>query len=358
MSLCDNDPQGGGMAAARRAEYSENGRVLRFPPDMLYRGAWLYYQENRTQAEIGELLGISRATVSRLLSEARARGVVHIEVRDPAAGELLSLAGALQEQLGLTRVIVTPNVLGAPLGPVLAPAVATLLTEAELRPGDALAVGSGATMLEISYEELVPLSGVFVVPMVGGLDEPEESYQTNEVTRRLAVRVGATPVLLHAPVQPSGDLYLSLQADPGIKRVMSLWRKARCALLGIGLPPRIRTSLPSVLRRSGADLAQAEGDISNRTFDAEGRPVPFEGADRMLAMGFDDLRRTPHSIGVAVGTAKARALVAAARGGYINRLVTDAATAHAILGLPELDGTPVRPNGRGRASARSGSVTT
>ncbi len=341
------------MAGARRTEYGENGRVMRFPSDVLYRGAWLYYQENRTQAEIGQLLGISRATVSRLLSEARARGVVHIEIRDPAAGELASLARELQDRLGLARVIVTANVQGARLGPVLAPAVASLLAEAELRPGDTLAVGSGATMLEISHEELLPLPGVLVVPMVGGLDEPEESYQTNEVTRRLAVGAGATPVLLHAPVQPSADIYVSLQADPGVKRVMSLWHKARAALLGVGLPPRIRTSLPSVLRRSGADLALAEGDISNRTFDAEGRPVPFEGADRMFAMSFDDLRRTPHSIGVAVGPAKARALFAATRGGYINRLVTDAATAHAILGLPALQGLPARATSRGRASAQS-----
>jgi DNA-binding transcriptional regulator LsrR (DeoR family) len=333
------------MAVIRRAEDSENGRVLRFPSDMLYRGAWMYYEEDRTQAEIGELLGISRATVSRLLSEARARGVVHIEVRDPAAGELSALGSALEEHLGLQRVLVTPNVLGAPPGGVLAPAVATMLREANLHPGDALVVGSGATMLEISHEELIPLPGVFVVPTVGGQDEPEEFYQTNEVTRRLAVRAGATPVLLHAPVQPADDLYRSLLKDPGIKRVINLWRHARCALLGIGLPPRIRASLPAVLRRSGADLAAAEGDISNRTFDAAGRPVPFAGAEHMFAMGFDDLRRVPFSIGVAVGTGKAGTLVAAARGGYINRLVTDAATAHAILDLPA-DGRAVRPRKR------------
>lgn len=323
------------MAAIRRAEDGENGRVLRFPPDMLFRGAWMYYEEDRTQAEIGELLGISRATVSRLLSEARARGVVHIEVRDPAQGELHSLGSALEERLGLGRVLVTPSTLGAAPGGVLAPAVATLLKEAELRPGDALVVGSGATMLEISHEDLIPLPGVLVVPTVGGQDEPEEYYQTNEVTRRLAVRAGATPVLLHAPVQPADELYRSMLKDPGVKRVIGLWRHARCALLGIGLPPRIRASLPAVLRRSGADLAAAEGDISNRTFDAGGQPVPFAGSEHMFAMGFEDLRRVPHSIGVAVGAGKARTLVAAVRGGYINRLVTDAATAHAILDLPE-----------------------
>jgi len=97
------------MAPVRRVEDSENGRALRFPPEVLYRGAWLYYKEDRTQAEIGELLGISRATVSRLLAEARAQGVVHIEVRDPAAGELDSLGTALEDRLGLARVLVTPR---------------------------------------------------------------------------------------------------------------------------------------------------------------------------------------------------------------------------------------------------------
>jgi DNA-binding transcriptional regulator LsrR (DeoR family) len=322
------------MAPLRRVEDSENGRALRFPPHVLYRGAWLYYKEDRTQAEIGELLGISRATVSRLLAEARAQGVVHIEVRDPAASELNSLGTALEERLGLARVLVTPNVIGARLGPVLAPSVATLLREAHLSPGDALVVGSGATMLDISRQELIPLPGVLVVPSVGGQDEHEEYYQTNEVTRSLAVNAGATPVLLHAPVLPSSAIYRSLQTDPGIKRVMSLWRRAHCALLGVGMPPRIRVSLPDVLRRWGTDLANVEGDISNRTFDGDGRPVPFEGSDRMFAMGFDDLRRVPHSIAVAVGAEKARGLVAAARGGFINRLVTDSDTAHAILALP------------------------
>ena len=323
------------MTSARRVEDGETGRVQRFPPGMLYRGAWLYYEEDRTQAEIGALLGISRATVSRLLAEARAKGVVRIEVRNPAAEELEALGTALEERLGLARVLVTPNVMGARLGPLLAPSVTALLKEANLGRGDALVIGSGATMLEISREELLPLPGVLVVPSVGGQDEHEEYYQTNEVTRSLAVNASATPVLLHAPVLPSSALYRSLKTDPGIERVMDLWRRARCALLGIGMPPRIRVSLPDVLRRSGADLANVEGDISNRTFDSEGRPVPFEGSDRMFAMEFEDLRRVPHSIGVAVGAQKARGLVAAARGGYINRLVTDSATALAILELPQ-----------------------
>jgi DNA-binding transcriptional regulator LsrR (DeoR family) len=328
---------------------------MRFPADMLYRGARLYYEEDRNQQEIADLLGISRATVSRLLSEARACGVVHIEVRDPASGELTSLAEDLRQRLGLDRVLVTPNVLGARPGAVLAPAVATMLGEADLHPGDALLVSSGATMLEVVHEGLIPLPGVLVAPTVGGMDEPEEFYQTNEITRLLAVNAGATPVLLHAPVDPAEDLYHVLLADPGVKRVTRLWRKARCALLGIGQPPRVRASLPTVLRRALPELRTAEADISNRAFDEDGEPLAYAGSSHLVSMELADLRQVAHAVGVAVGEAKAKGIAAAARAGYINRLVTDVATARAVLALREPPAQPARGGGRA-ARSRAGAA--
>ena len=44
----------------------------------ILRVAWLYYMENLTQAEIGERLGLTRARVNRMLSEARHSGIVSI----------------------------------------------------------------------------------------------------------------------------------------------------------------------------------------------------------------------------------------------------------------------------------------
>lgn len=51
-----------------------------FPPTLLYTAARLYYEEDATQAEIADQLGTSRATVSRLLAEAKRQGIVRIEV--------------------------------------------------------------------------------------------------------------------------------------------------------------------------------------------------------------------------------------------------------------------------------------
>ena len=42
-----------------------------------------YYEEGLTQAEIAKKLDISRPAVSKLLSEARIRGIVKIEIKSP-----------------------------------------------------------------------------------------------------------------------------------------------------------------------------------------------------------------------------------------------------------------------------------
>ena len=48
---------------------------------LLTRVASLYYEPNRTQQEIAEQLALTRSNVSRLLTEARERGIVGIRVQ-------------------------------------------------------------------------------------------------------------------------------------------------------------------------------------------------------------------------------------------------------------------------------------
>ena len=50
---------------------------------LLIRAAELYYQQGLSQQRIAELFGVSRPTVSRLLDEARACGIVEIRVHAP-----------------------------------------------------------------------------------------------------------------------------------------------------------------------------------------------------------------------------------------------------------------------------------
>lgn len=48
--------------------------------ERLARVAHLYYEENKTQGEIADMLRVSRPLVSRMLNEARSIGIVEIRV--------------------------------------------------------------------------------------------------------------------------------------------------------------------------------------------------------------------------------------------------------------------------------------
>jgi DNA-binding transcriptional regulator LsrR (DeoR family) len=66
-------------------------------------------------------------------------------------------------------------------------------------------------------------------------------------------------------------------------------------------------------------------------------PVDFEDGERLIAIELDALRHIPVTIAVAVGKEKVDSVIAGARGGYFNHLVTDPATATEILGSPALN---------------------
>jgi len=63
--------------------------------------------------------------------------------------------------------------------------------------------------------------------------------------------------------------------------------------------------------------------------------VVFDGSERLLAMQFEDLRRLPVAIAVAAGASKRAALLAAARAGYFNQLVTNPETARLLIEAAE-----------------------
>ena len=264
------------MAARRARDEQSAGDTggSRFPPELLYRAARLYYLEDATQAEVAEALGTSRPTVSRLLAEARAVGIVHIEVREPEAMDTRDLADQLARAIGLTRAWVAAGSAAPRWARRWRPACRRRCWPPTCAAGTRVLVSSGATVHAVSQADLPKLPGVLLAPTVGGRDEPEEYYQTNEITRRMAVKMDGTAVLLYAPALPGPALHELLMQDESILRVTRLWRSARAAILGIGAPPTTRTSMPSVLRKDAERLGEAVGDICQRPYDRTGRRCP------------------------------------------------------------------------------------
>jgi DNA-binding transcriptional regulator LsrR (DeoR family) len=287
---------------------------------------------------------MSRATVSRLLAEARRQGIVRIQIVPPARRGADRLAGRVAAALGLRAVHVSAPI-PAPspsktvedvLGSVLAPALSRALKAIDFVPGDVLLVASGRTMYEVARYDLPRLPGVVVAPTIGGTDQPEGWYQTNEITRRIAEQVGGRATYLFAPALPGPELYATLQHDPAIQQVLQLWPKARCLLTGVGAPPLLRTRAPEFVDPAAAGLVDAIGDVCGRFFSPSGQAVEFPGNERLLAVGLDLLRTIPNVIAIAAGTEKVSSIVAGARAGLFSQLVTDPRTAEELVAAADL----------------------
>jgi DNA-binding transcriptional regulator LsrR (DeoR family) len=109
--------------------------------------------------------------------------------------------------------------------------------------------------------------------------------------------------------------------------------------MGVGAPPLIRSDIPRFVPTDSTSLRSAVGDVCSRFYDNAGEEVDFEGRERLIAVELEVLRHVPVSIAVAVGQEKIGSIVAGARGGYFNQLVTDPVTAAALLASVEDDET-------------------
>ena len=295
---------------------------------VLHRVAKLHYDGGMSQVAIARHLGVSTATVSRLLTRARSEGIVRIEVRDLVEPDVLG--ERLRDQLGLRQVQVI-DAPAAALPSALATPLARVLTDAGLGPNSVVAIGWGRAIRAVLEGGLPPLPGVQVVPATGGLQQHAPHFQINEFVRRAAGMFGGTPHFIHAPYLPSAAARDSFLSDPAIATSVALWDRIDVAILGVGLPPALTPPEASVATASEQAIIGAAGDVIRHYIDVTGRIIPWDGESRMIAVAPSQLRKARLSVGVACGPAKAAAILGAARSGLISALVTDVLTAEAML---------------------------
>jgi DNA-binding transcriptional regulator LsrR (DeoR family) len=129
-------------------------------------------------------------------------------------------------------------------------------------------------------------------------------------------------------------------ADPYVAEAVGRFSEVTLALVGIGAitPSKLLASSGNVFMAEELDQLRekgAVGDICLRFFDADGMPVASDVEDRVISMELEQLRQVHRSVGIAGGARKLEAITGAARGHWINVLITDATTAAAMAGMGE-----------------------
>ncbi len=303
---------------------------------LMVRVAELSYDENKTQDEIGALLDISRWKVGRLLTQARERGIVRIEIVHPRARRL-GLERRIVDAFGISDAIVVPAPEDqAGLLDRVALAAADYLTAMRPVPRT-LAVSWGRTLTAIA--EALPdgwANGVTVVQANGGVSLNRRSGGAATLATTIAHRAAGQAVLLPSPaILERVETKQAIEADRSVAGILDQAAHASAYLFTAGPAEADSAHVENgyLTAEDVAELARrgAVGDVLGRYIDAEGNIVDAQLDARTVGVGLDRLRAADRAVFVTAGAAKhdiARTVISS---GLCTVIITDENTARALL---------------------------
>ncbi|WP_127145587.1 sugar-binding transcriptional regulator [Pelagibacterium montanilacus] len=299
------------------------------------RAAWLYFNQKLTQVEVAERLGVSRATVMRMLDEAQRRNEVRVWVSE-GIDECIGLAIALEEAFGLDEAIVVPasvDPMGAhvPVGAALGRFLSETLTD-EMTVG----VGWGRT-LTASLDTFVPTRrpDVRVVSLLGGLIHPTHLNPV-EYSWRLASLMDAECYLFLAPlIVDSTETKATLFEKCGLDKLLDMAGRLDLAVVSCGNVLIEGASLGrDFIDPDDLDALVDAGcicDVMCNFLDADGRSVDHPINARVMSIDLDTVAKARHVVLATGGADRARAILASMKRMHVGTLITDESAAKAIL---------------------------
>lgn len=295
---------------------------------LLVKVAEMYFYQGLSQKEIGRMLSLSSATVSRLLKEGYTSKIIRVQIAD-INGSHEELAKVIKETYGLESVTIvdTPNLCDERLLKKYIGQTAKGVLASVLKPDAIVGVGVGGTIWEMisSFKSgEIPYS-INVVSLMGGWSESTSlNEESISILYRMSQTIGCSCKALLAPsVLASNTAKKELMKEPEIRKVTDLWQRLDAAVFGIG--PSINDSSHRIIY--GSDLTDVTGDICGWPITKEGTVFKSDLDDRLMAISPELLRRTPIRIGIGGGSAKCANTISVLKGGFVTHLVTDYETA-------------------------------
>lgn len=304
------------------------------------RAAEMYYLEQKTMDTIAEALGVSRATVSRMISEARTSGLVEITVhRDRRAAATLERLIAERYHVDVTVVAPPENATDTDRLRHAAAQAGTVL-RASLAPDLSIAVAWGATVATMA-RSLSPgvVPGLQIIQMSGAGNTFSSGAEYAAGTLgRFGAAFGAR--VHHFPVPAFFDKASAREAlwnERSVQRILRLQERANLAVFSVSA---LDARIPGHLYRAGYlqrdDLRElldrgVVGELGTVFLRADGSSDSIQLNARSTGLPIETLKRIRRRLCVAVGAAKAPIIRAALCAGAITDLVVDDEAAELLV---------------------------
>jgi DNA-binding transcriptional regulator LsrR (DeoR family) len=300
------------------------------------RAAWLYFVRGRTQDEIAAQLELSRQAVQRLVAFSVSEKLIKFRLDHPIAA-CMELSAELTDRFGLEFCDVSPSDRASPgnsggVAAAVADRIGRLLAA---RAPVTICVGTGRT-LRAAVEEMETLDRPEhkIISLVGAMSSGGLA-SPYDVVMRLGDTTGAQRFPMPAPVVAETEAdRAAIQSQRAYEVLRELRAGARASFVGIS---EIAWGAP--IHKDGflsdADIASlveagAIGEVTGWSFDSTGQVVDSPVNRRVASL---DLEIPPARTTVIAGCGpqKVAPIRAALTGGLCTALITDEATAAAVL---------------------------
>ena len=303
---------------------------------LLIRVSELYYQQELNQSTIGEILNISRPTVSRLLEEAKAEGIVKIIIhnqiqKDPA------LSNKLRKLLKLKEAIVVSGEYGYEEALQKCSITGANLLDSVIENNDVVGINWGLATTSLC-SEIKPreLYNVSIVQMIGCLGTGNPNIDGLELAINIASKLSGTYSNIYAPAFVNDKtVYNYLMNEPQIKATLKKAAHADIILTGIGSLADKNSTLQKYGCITEDDRLEyvSKGGIAHllgRAFDMEGNEISIPNK-YVVSAPLDAFKNARWSICISASEIKALPIIAALNAGYLNTLVVDESLAKELI---------------------------
>ncbi len=307
----------------------------------LIEAARLCYEFGISQKEAAKTLGVSTATLSRLLKSAREQGVVKVTIHTPENKKThANLSQSLKRLLAIDKAIVIPtsdnhNFLRKSLAYEAANWLAPRLVT-----GMTLGFSGGRSVSEVIAFLKRGEVGTEIVQLMGGISSLGKKIQADVIARDAASILKAACHVIHGPaIFADKDSLDSFLLNGIVSNVVKRFDSLEIAIVGLG---NVDTDYPLM---QGGFITEEElkhlraqdcvGEICGHFFNPEGKECSTTLAQRTLGIQLKQLTRVRQVCLIAGGEEKVRGIIAASKAHIPKVLITDSRTAEGILRIAE-----------------------
>jgi len=299
----------------------------------------MYYEEGKNQQEISDETGINRSAISRLMAEARTRGIVDIKINYPWRDT--ELEEKIQKAFPQIKKVYIPACTDSSYETMIKTLgfYAAKYFKEKIKAGMIVGLAWGKAIHKMI--ENIPYNSLKIelVQITGATGHEGLIKDGPLLSRLLSDKLKCPCQYLHVPfIVENQMLSEAMKKEKVIHHTLEYAKKSDFTFTGLGSTKEGLYTLKEtgyITDKEWTEIKKtgAVGDYLGVHYDINGKVLDISINKRLIGNNPDDLKDVPNRVAIAGDQRKAEAILGALNGHFFNILITDNFTAERVLEL-------------------------